>query len=147
MGKSFRKEAYQMIRERLRGLEAIRHVDLWNHNVEFVEQEESWARPAVFVEFAPIQWSAIVDGLEYRSEPEVRLHVVTDWAGGADGDDAALEASLGVFDLLEDIHLALACAKGETFLGFDLAASQTNHNHEELVKNIEIYQCVARKKL
>ena len=93
--KSVRKEIYEMIRERLKGLEGVKHVDLWNHNVEFVEQEESWARPAVFVEFAPIQWSALVDGLEYRAEPEVRLHVVTDWAGGADGDDAALEESLG----------------------------------------------------
>ena len=27
---------------------AIRHVDLWNHNVEFLEQEDQWERPAVF---------------------------------------------------------------------------------------------------
>ena len=28
---------------------AIKHIDLWNHNVEFIEQEEQWDRPAVFV--------------------------------------------------------------------------------------------------
>ena len=43
---------------------------LWNHNVEFIEQEENWERPAVFVEFCPIRWNAIVDGVEYRAEPE-----------------------------------------------------------------------------
>ena len=43
---------------------AIKHIDLWNHNVEFIEQEENWERPAVFVEFCPIRWNAIVDGVE-----------------------------------------------------------------------------------
>lgn len=34
---------------------AIEHVDLWNHNVEFIEQETAWERPAVFIEFQPIK--------------------------------------------------------------------------------------------
>ena len=63
----------------------IKHIDLWNHNVEFIEQEENWERPAVFVEFCPIRWNAIVDGVEYRAEPEVKLHIVTDWPGAAVG--------------------------------------------------------------
>ena len=48
-----RKEIYQRIVEQLRtalGGE-IKHIDLWNHNVEFIEQEQQWSRPAVFVEF------------------------------------------------------------------------------------------------
>lgn len=32
----------------------IKYVDLWNHNVEFLDEEQPWARPAVFVEFTPI---------------------------------------------------------------------------------------------
>lgn len=56
----------------------IPHIDLWNHNVEFIEQEENWARPAVFVEFCPIRWNALVNGVEYRAEPQVNLHIVTD---------------------------------------------------------------------
>ena len=37
-----RKEVYQMLCERLKavGGGAIKHIDLWNHNVEFIEQEE-----------------------------------------------------------------------------------------------------------
>ena len=64
-----RKELYQMLCDRLKevGGGAIKHIDLWNHNVEFIEQEESWARPAVFVEFRPIKWNAIVNGVEYRA--------------------------------------------------------------------------------
>jgi len=30
---------------------------------------------------------------------------------------------------------------------FDLVESRTNHNHEEIVENIESYQCVAIKSL
>ena len=71
----------------------IKHIDLWNHNVEFIEQEENWERPAVFVEFCPIQWNAIVPGVEYRAEPLIKLHIVTDWEGSsADGSELQEDA-------------------------------------------------------
>ena len=125
----------------------IPHIDLWNHNVEFIEQEENWARPAVFVEFCPIRWNAIVPGVEYRAEPEVKLHIVTDWAGAASEGSSFKEEALEVFDLPELIHDLLTCMEGETFKVFDLVESQTNHNHEEIVENIEVYSCVAIKRL
>ncbi len=59
---------------------AIKHIDLWNQNVEFIEQDTVWNRPAVFIEFEPISWKSIVPGVEYRAEARVRLHIVTDWA-------------------------------------------------------------------
>lgn len=144
-----RKELYEMLCERLKtvGGGAIKHIDLWNHNVEFIEQEEQWARPAVFVEFAPIRWAAIQNGVEYRSEVLVHLHVVTDWASSVSGDSEFRDESLAVFDLLEEIHKVLTCMDGETFMEFDLIESRTNHNHEEMIENIESYQCVALKRL
>ena len=164
-----RKEVYQMLIEQLSKLyvtpegdygvseteddalegweHAIKHIDLWNHNVEFIEQEENWERPAVFVEFQPIQWNAIQPGAEYRAEPIVHLHVVTDWQGSSSANSEFREKSLKVFDLLEAIHLQLACRRGNTFLDFDLVRSSTNHNHEEIIENIETYQCVAIKSL
>lgn len=144
-----RKELYNKLCEELKkvGDGAIKHIDLWNHNVEFIEQEENWARPAVFVEFCPIRWAPIVNGVEYRAEPLVKLHVVTDWAGAANEGSEFKEEALEVFDLPELIHRQLACIGGETFLEFDLVESQTNHNHEDIVENIEVYQCVAVKRL
>ena len=125
-----RKELYKMLCDKLKTVSggAIKHIDLWNHNVEFIEQEEQWARPAVFVEFAPIQWQAVQNGVEYRAEPIVNLHVVTDWSGSV---------SIGS-EFREE---------GETFMEFDLVESRTNHNHEEITENIESYQCVAIKSL
>lgn len=125
----------------------VNHIDLWNHNVEFIEQEENWARPAVFVEFCPIRWNAIVPGVEYRAEPEVKLHIVTDWKGAASEGSSFKEEALEVFDLPELIHEQLSCMEGETFEVFDLVESQTNHNHEEIVENIEVYSCVAIRRI
>lgn len=125
----------------------IPHIDLWNHNVEFIEQEENWARPAVFVEFCPVRWNAIVPGVEYRAEPFVNLHIVTDWAGSVSEGSDFKEEALEVFDLPELIHEKLSCMSGDTFKVFDLTESRTNHNHEEIVENIEVYSCVAFKRL
>ena len=84
---------------------------------------------------------------EYRANPIVNLHVVTDWQGSSASDSEWREQSLKVFDRLEAIHLQLACRKGKTFLEFDLMGSSTSHNHEEIIENIETYPCVAIKSL
>lgn len=164
-----RKELYEMLIERLSQIyvtpegeyvvaveggdapegseRAIKYIDLWNHNVEFIEQEEQWERPAVFVEFQPIQWNAVWNGVDYRATPAVNLHVVTDWQGSSAAGSEWREKSLEVFDLLDAMHLQLVNRKGKTFQVFDLVESRTNHNHEELIESIETYQCVAIKSL
>lgn len=118
---------------------AIRHIDLWNHNVEFIDQEVPWNRPAVFIEFVPFKWNAIVPGIEYRAQPLVNLHVVTDWVDG--------DTDIRQFSLMDKIHELLAGLSGETFMEFDIDSSATNHNHEEIVENIETYTCVAFRHL
>ncbi|WP_302575175.1 hypothetical protein [uncultured Duncaniella sp.] len=117
---------------------AIKHIDLWNHNVEFLEQEAPWPRPAVFIEFAPFKWHAIVPGIEYRAQPLINLHVVTDWAE---------QKNIGEFRLLDKIHELLAGLEGGTFMEFDIDSSATNHNHEDIVENIETYTCTAFRHL
>lgn len=118
---------------------AINHIDLWNHNVEFLDQEVPWDRPAVFIEFVPFKWSAIVPGVEYRAQPLINLHVVTDWISQDD--------DICQFRLLDEIHKLLAGMGGNTFMEFDIESSSTNHNHEEIVENIETYTCVAFRHL
>ena len=112
---------------------AIKHIDLWNHNVEFLEQEAPWPRPAVFIEFVPLKWHAIMPGVEYRAQPLINLHVVTDWAE---------QKNIGEFRLLDKIHELLAGLEGESFMEFDIDSSAINHNHEDIVENIETYTCV-----
>lgn len=68
-----RKEIYKMLCERLGNIPEIKYIDLWNHNVEFIEQEDNWERPAVFVELCPINWEAMVAGMRYVTEAKVNL--------------------------------------------------------------------------
>ena len=146
-----RKELYELLIGRLQGVRsgAIKHIDLWNHNVEFIEQEDQWERPAVFVEFHPIQWRRVKTGSDivYTSHARVSLHVVTDWHGSSSAVSSFRSESLSYFDLLDDIHSALRGMNGLHFNSFDLVESQTSHNHEELLESIETYQCVVSKSL
>lgn len=143
-----RKELYNMICQRLKLVDdgAIKHIDLWNNNVDFIEQEEAWERPAVFVEFMPINWN-VVKGSAYRADAEVRLHVVTDWSGSAADGSVFKEESLEVLDLSKKIHQVLSGMSGENFRRFDLKQTVTNHNHEEIVENVEVYGFVATRVL
>ena len=54
---------------------------------------------------------------------------------------------MAVFDLPDKIHRRLANLEGESFGELDLVQSVTNHNHEEIVESIEVYQYVALKHL
>lgn len=142
-----RKEIYKMLCERLGNIPEIKYIDLWNHNVEFIEQEDNWERPAVFVEHCPINWEATVVGMRYVTEAKVNLHVVTDWVGSSAANSDQREESLTVFDLLEKIHTALADVDGEHFKEFDISNSTTNHNHEDILENIETYSYVGYREL
>ena len=128
-----RKEFYLALGSALKevGDGAIKYVDLWNHNVEFIEQEDAWERPAVFVEFGRIIWDSLMGGREWRGRCEVRLHVVTDWKGSSN----------------YEIQLKVTGMSGETFCNVRFIASDTNHNHEDIVENIEVYTVTCIRKL
>lgn len=81
------------------------------------------------------------------AEPLIKLHIVTDWEGSSADGSELQEDALKVFDLPGLIHAQLAGLGGETFLELDLVESDTNHNHEDIVESIEVYQCVAIKRL
>ncbi len=124
-----RKELYAAIRTAMAKIEEVKHIDLWNHNVEFIEEEAGWERPAVFVEFGPIAWQPYVGG-GYRGDGSVRLHIVTDWMEG--GQEAA-------WDLIVKIREAMERVYGYGIHGLYLTETLTNHNHEDILESIEGY--------
>ena len=140
-----RKEFYLAVSERLLSIEGnpIKHVDLWNNNVEYIEQETNWPRPAVFVEFRPVVWERMTTrgANEYQARAEVRLHIVTDWLGGASSEQSEeyRQEAIEALDLSEQIHAALLGLTGEHFGDVEIQVTLTNHNHEELVENVEVY--------
>lgn len=140
-----RKEIYQCIATRLREElgDAIQHIDLWNHNVEFIDQETPWQRPAVFVEFGVINWQRLGGApSSRRGEGTVSIHLVTDWVGGALEQADFGSDEFAAFELSERIFSVLRGLRGEHFHGLELLSTNTNHNHEELLENIDVYRFV-----
>lgn len=125
-----RKELFNAIKSKLASdVPEVKHIDLWNRNIEFIDQEDVWERPAVFVEFGKIEWSPFQGGCQ-RGKGIITIHLVTDWADG--GHDAA-------FDLCHKVHTALDGLSDEDFNGMALMETNTNHNHEEILESIDSY--------
>lgn len=124
-------EIYRAIATALEGTN-VKHVDLWNHNVEFIEQETAWETPAVFVEFRPISWETVKETL-YRGTVDVTLHIVTAWTGR--------DTSETVWETADEVAEAIEGLSGAMFSGLRLAETRVNHNHEELVETLESYRC------
>lgn len=123
-----REELFEAIKSAMADTE-VKHIDLWNHNVEFLEEEVPWEMPAVFVEFGTITWQSLT-GEHLRGTGVVRIHLVTEWTSG--GYESA-------FDLCGVICKAISGLSGEGFDHLSLQSTDTNHNHEEILESIDTY--------
>ena len=107
-----RKQLYLAVIERLKTITdalnqpIIEHFDLWNNNVEFIEQETAFNCPAVFIEPAPINWKNLSMQAQ-EADVIIRLHIVTRWENISADGSASQEQALELFDLLDSIIKAL----------------------------------------
>lgn len=147
---------YLQLQERLeqlpdrQGVPAVRTYDLWNEQVDFIEEEEPFDMPAVFLEFMPYKWTTL-SGAVQQAAVTVRLHVVTPWEGSSRKGSRYQQQSMERFSLLEEISACLHDFKGDngkvSFDMFRRTASDTNHNHAEVVEDVEEYTFRAVEKL
>ena len=144
-----RKQLYLAVIDRLKqikdenGEPKIKHFDLWNEQVAFIEQEAPFDLPAVFIEFLPIQWRTANDGTQ-TADVQFRLHIVTPFRGAAGDNSMYQTEALELFDLLDVVNKTLFKMSGDCFRSTMRIRSDTNHNHEELVESLETFQvCVS----
>lgn len=76
-----RQELYAALVEQLKNIPEVKHVDLWNENVVYADQDEPWQRPAVFIELGAIDWTTMQGAL--RGNGDIKLHTVIDWSENA----------------------------------------------------------------
>lgn len=118
--------------------------DLWNEQVDFIEQETPFATPAVFIHFLDITYRRGT-GVTQATVP-FRLHVVTPWAGSIRPDSPFRDDNLRRFRLLQQVADAMlftrASATRYSLTGITHQSSSTNHNHEDLVEDIELFQAI-----
>jgi hypothetical protein len=131
-----RKALYQLISARLLAMEgaSVRHIDVWNNQIAFLNEEQPFETPAVFIEFAPIAWRYQGNGVR-EAQVTFNLHVVTDSRVESWRD------VIEVFDLLDAIHRQLHGAHGEGIDAITSLTSTTDNLFGELMHNIEAYTC------
>ena len=138
-----RKEIFLAIARQLSQIQEIAYVDLWNSNIDEVEAGSLWPLPAVFVEFEAIEWQHT--GLGHRKgEVAIRLHVIQRAMTYNGSQDERMQAALERFDIIERINNALYGLGGDGFASIMLTTSATNHNHAELIEDIERYITAAK---
>lgn len=127
---------------------SIRHFDLWNQNVMFIEEDTPWERPAVFVEFGAISWETFKGPtIVQRGTGTVTLHVVTDWKGPTAYGSPEMSEVLQLNDMVSDIDRAVCHLHGESFRNIALVESHPNHNHEEIIETVEVFRVNFERKL
>lgn len=115
----------------------ISHVDLFNNQLLYAEEEQPFNTPAVFIEFRDIVWNVLPRGRR-EALVTVNLHVVTDSRLGHWSD------AVEVFDLLDQINAAIHGLKytdgnGNAMDALTCVASSTDSSFDELQDNIETY--------
>ena len=118
-----RKNVFNAIADAVAAVPGVAFVDLWNNQVQTLNGGKAFALPAPCGSLA------------------VRLHVVTRAVPTHGHKDPRINEALAVFDLLDAINAAMQGLRGENFSGFMLTTSATNHDHAEIVENVERYVC------
>ena len=129
-----RQELYATVRKLLtEHVKEIQHIDLWNENVDFMQEDPEYQLPAVFVEFGEINWQPLTSsnpGVWDRGEGELRLHIVTSWS-----DDAYAEA----WSLTDEVVETMRGTAGDLFGMFYPSQSLTCHSYTAVMENVEVY--------
>nr|DAT67214.1 MAG TPA: hypothetical protein [Caudoviricetes sp.] len=135
-----RKQLFFAIAHRIKEqVPGIKFIDLWNEHMAEITQATAWPVPSVFVEFEQYNVKQCANHICMADVP-VRLHIITrtkNYTGGI--DDKRIEDALDYFDLIDQVHAAMATLSGENFSTFMLTVSATNHNHAELIESVERY--------
>lgn len=116
----------------------FQHFDLWNQNVDFLEQDTPFARPAIFVEFMPIQWKTIGAKVQ-EAALVIKLHIVTDWFEGTAKYNPTQSAALDYLDLPDKVIAAIQNITVNGSGSLTRTQSVINHNHHKYVDSIEEY--------
>ncbi len=120
-------------------LPLLKHFDLWNQNVSFMESDSPFEFPACFIEFPPITWSQLGNKVQ-NAEIEVIFHFVTKELKKTANNSPDRNDALNRLDFQQKTHKALHGAATSVSNGFQRTASITNHNHEHIVDTIEKYK-------
>ena len=112
--------------------------DIWNQQLEYIEKDPPFKRPALFIEFTPIAWQPLSRGLR-QADAVIRLHIVTDTKKRTADGSAYQADALSYLGYPDDV-LKVMRAFGKNYAGTpENTLSETDHNHSDIIDMIEEY--------
>ena len=122
------KLLYQEIRQQIEGNSSAEHVRLWNNQVNLWDKGEQipFQMPAVFIDFPQLEWSQIGKGKQ-NSQLLTRLYIVFESFITAENEE-----DLDVFDLRDEVYLAVQDFKPTQSGKLQRVAESTDPNHTNL---------------
>ncbi|MDK2909661.1 MAG: hypothetical protein PWR20_1228 [Bacteroidales bacterium] len=121
----------------------IRHVALWNRQVDFLETEGTFATPAVFVQFLPMQWHQLSQGVE-EAQLQLVLHLACTTKASAKSTDQFKDAALQRFYLLANLHKSFVSftRSGPSWMAGnpERLSLDIDHDHGELTDDRMTYR-------
>lgn len=129
-----RQEFYETLKKLVLDRRIAHHVGLWNQDTDFLEESATFALPAVFVEFGPMEWQIYTNDC-MKCTAEVKLHLVTAW-DTEDDDAAAWTRSLSILQLMAQMAER---SMGDNFAVMHPIATVSNSNHGNIMESIDSY--------
>lgn len=122
----------------------VKHFDLWNQQVAFIEEETPFLRPAVFLEILPIKWDQLGGNLQ-QAVVTFKLHIVTEWFAQTAKNNPNQATAIQYLAMPQKIFDAMNKFTVTGSNQFVCTESIPNHNHERFVDNIEVYQGLVQR--
>lgn len=122
------KDLYLELRAQIEAETSVSHVRLWNNQIELSEKGEQipFQLPAVFIDFPQIEWAQLGKGTQ-NSVLSIRFYIVFESFHTAENEE-----DLAVFDLREEVYLALQDFKPNYCSKLTRVREQTDINHTNL---------------
>ena len=123
----------------------IKHFDIWNNQIDNIEIDVPFDRPAIFLQFQPIQWEQRSKGVR-AADVNVTLHVITELRQPTNTKSGYETKAFEFFDLLDAINYNLYGFKGDFFRNLLSVSSTTDHDHSDILDSQETYSIMCTDK-
>lgn len=122
-----KKDLYLDVKKRIKDeVKDVKHVLLFNNQFDRDNIEEAFTYPCVFIEFVQLIHTGVVQN-QQKSDIQIRLHI---------GYESLETEDLGIFDLVQNIHIAVQGFSGAFFSGLQRIEERQDLDHD----NINIWQ-------
>lgn len=135
-----RKEIYLQLIRLLNSKDEIKHISLWNENIENLETEPTFQMPAVFIEFGEMEWKQGGNRAK-NATTEITLHIITETLADISADAEYREEALSRFDIIDKAVASVECKGGKGFNKLQHKRSMTDHNHGRVCHDMEVFVC------